>query len=110
MTILSNLWAAIWAFFLSQVWTRGRNLFSLATTLINVLVFNGTHMEPLSARCYRQASSSRAWFWLMFAVNSFFALFGQSHHCRGSYSLMRETATEIAQAPGRYPGADSWKP
>lgn len=97
------------SFLKDQVWSRLRNTFSLLTTAINVIVFNGTHIEPLSSRCYREASNSKFWFGLMVCVNYLFSVFGQKHHCRGSYRYSQRIAADYATKPWDYPKADNWK-
>lgn len=67
------------------------NVWIAFSTLINVLVFNGTPIQSFSSRCYAEPKSKTMW-----AINKI--VFWQNNHCRGAFAHNLRMAEALIQA------------
>jgi len=71
------------------------NLWIAFSTLINVLVFNGSPIQCFSSRCYAEPRPKTMW-----VINKI--IFWQNNHCRGAFAHdLRMAETFIQDAKNR---------
>lgn len=86
-----------------------KRLWAACSQLTNVVWFNGSPNETVSARCYRQGvlNGNPGWYRLYLIVNAL--AFWQSNHCRGAYhtdvlfarAVMEQEKVRIAEGIAR---------
>lgn len=93
----------LYYFFWAQVYPRLYGVFSCLSRALNVLL-GGSPAMPLSGRCYQDS-----WMKTQRVINTVFGVFGQHHHCRGSYRKAIEESQDVAKLPQTVKASDNWK-
>lgn len=73
------------------MFTYLNNLWIAFSTIINVLVFNGSPIQCFSSRCYSEPRPIAMWI-----INKI--VFWQNNHCRGAFAHNLRMAEELIQS------------
>ncbi|WP_372675360.1 hypothetical protein [Aquicoccus sp.] len=72
------------------------DLGSIASRMVNAIVFNGSTAQTLSARAYLEGRDSRFWFRMGKIINAVFRVF-QEYHIRWAWEQEVERARYVLQ-------------